>query len=175
MLALLAFPHLRSDEERRRSTRMNHAKQNKLWTCPKCGHSFVTKDIWHSCGTFELDEHFKNKDPIVRSLFDKYRTMVESCGEIVCYPQKTRIVFMVRMRFAGCVTRRTYLQCALLLPDRHEYAPRLHKIEKFGENSYGHYFNIRELRELDRDFLKLIRAAYKVGRQARLKSKKKSA
>ena len=23
-----------------------------LWTCPKCGHSFVTRNIWHSCNRY---------------------------------------------------------------------------------------------------------------------------
>ena len=46
-----------------------------LWKCPKCGAKFKT--------------------------FQKFKRMEESCGPATMIPQKTRVVFMVRMRFAG--------------------------------------------------------------------------
>ena len=33
-------------------------KQNPLWTCIKCGNKFVTKNMWHSCGKYNLDDLF---------------------------------------------------------------------------------------------------------------------
>ena len=30
-----------------------------LWRCGKCGHRFVTKNLWHSCGRYRLADHFK--------------------------------------------------------------------------------------------------------------------
>jgi len=43
-----------------------------LWTCPKCLHRFVARNMWHSCDAYPLSHHFKGKDPIVRELFDGY-------------------------------------------------------------------------------------------------------
>lgn len=150
------------------------SKLNQLWKCPRCGHKFVTKNIWHSCGNYDFDRHFENKEPIVRELFNKYRLMVESCGGVTCYPQKSRIVFMVRMRFAGCNTSRDSLRCALLLPRRYEHAKCLEKIEQYGGNSYGHYFRIQRFQDLDSGFMRLIRKAYEVGQQKSTLPKRKT-
>jgi hypothetical protein len=30
-----------------------------LWTCPKCGHRFVTRNMWHSCSDYSLESHFE--------------------------------------------------------------------------------------------------------------------
>ena len=33
-----------------------------LWTYPKCGYRFVTRNMWHSCSNYSRDDHFKDKD-----------------------------------------------------------------------------------------------------------------
>jgi hypothetical protein len=71
-------------------TKHQHMTKAKgLWTCPECGHKFVTDDVWHSCGNFDFDHHFEGKESIVREMFLKFRRMAESCGAVTCYPQKT--------------------------------------------------------------------------------------
>jgi hypothetical protein len=77
-----------------------------LWKCPRCGHRFVTRKLWHSCVRVPLASHFREKDPIVRELFDRFRELVRTCGPVTVYAQKTRIVFMTRARFAGALPRR---------------------------------------------------------------------
>lgn len=42
-----------------------------LWRCPKCGHRFVTKNMWHSCGRYRIESfgrlgyghHFRLRRP----------------------------------------------------------------------------------------------------------------
>jgi len=43
-------------------------KKPPLWTCPKCGHQFVTRNMSHSCANYPLDYHFAGKDPALRTL-----------------------------------------------------------------------------------------------------------
>ena len=38
-------------------------KKKPLWTCPKCRHKFVTRNMWHSCGRFRVTDHFKGNAP----------------------------------------------------------------------------------------------------------------
>lgn len=45
-------------------------REKPLWTCPECGHAFVTRNLWHSCGRYELDPHFERRDPRVRATFE---------------------------------------------------------------------------------------------------------
>ena len=37
------------------------AQDRPLWRCPECGHTFVTRNLWHSCGRYTLDPHFAGK------------------------------------------------------------------------------------------------------------------
>jgi len=69
-----------------------------LWKCPKCGHRFVTRNLWHSCVRVSLASHFRGKDPIVRKLFDRIRALVRRCGPATVYAQKTRIDYIHHVR-----------------------------------------------------------------------------
>ena len=51
-----------------------------LWICPTCGHPSVTKNMNHSCERHELDEVFRGKTEHVRTLFDRFRAMVDERG-----------------------------------------------------------------------------------------------
>lgn len=100
---------------------MTPAKE--LWTCPECGHQFVTPNMWHSCGTYELSDHFRGKDPQVRELFDHLVEAVEGFGPVTVYAQKTRTVFQVRTRFASIVTRKSWLTPQIWLKRNVDHPP----------------------------------------------------
>jgi hypothetical protein len=72
-----------------------------LWVCPRCGHQLAGRNMWHSCGNYDLEHHFEKRPPLVRDLFDRLRAVIEEIGPVTVEPQKTRIVFLVRVRFAG--------------------------------------------------------------------------
>ena len=139
-----------------------------LWTCPTCGAKFVTANMWHSCGRFRVDDLFAKSDARVVRLYRRFRRMVEACGPVVVIPQKTRLVFMVRMRFAGVYPRRSSLRVGLMLTRALPEDPRLEKIQRFGRASIGHYFRIEREDELDRSMQILIREAYDRGCQKHL-------
>ncbi|MDH3530990.1 MAG: DUF5655 domain-containing protein [Acidobacteriota bacterium] len=139
------------------------ADEKDLWTCPVCGHRFVTENMWHSCGVYDLESHFEGKDPVVRDLFDRYRELVESCGKVVCYPQKTRIVFQKRIRFASCQTRKNSLRCGLILPAKYPNVKNLTKIESYGPRSHGHYFEMNVPEDFDAVFAELVLEAFQAG------------
>ncbi len=145
------------------------AKKRPLWTCPRCGHQFVTRNLWHSCGQYELQDHFEGKLPAVQATFDRLVAAVEACGPVTMYAQKTRIVFMDRVRFAGVITRKRFLYFSLWLRRRVEH-PRLHKVEVFGPDSFGHRFRLERAAEIDPQLEALICEAYEVGRQRHVSS-----
>lgn len=79
-------------------------------------------------------------------------------------PQKTRVVFMVRMRFAGATPRKSYLLCHFVLP-RPIDSDRFQKIEKFSPRCYGHYLPVHSAAELDHDVAAWLQEAYAMGQQ----------
>ena len=135
-----------------------------LWRCPKCGHRFVTANVWHSCGRYRIAEHFRGKPAVVRQAFNAFVGLARSCGPVTVYAQKTRIVIQARVRFAGGRPLGDHFRAALWLRRRASHR-RLTRIESFGSLGYGHYFRLESPADIDRELEALMREAYDIGRQ----------
>jgi hypothetical protein len=120
--------------------------------------------MWHSCGRFSLDALFAKSEPHVPKLFKKFAKMVRACGPVRMIPQKTRAVFQVRVRFAGCYPRKSYLLCAIALPRRRD-SPRFVKIVEYTPHFIAHHFRIYSESELDAEVQSWLHEAYDVGAQ----------
>ena len=140
------------------------ASQPPLWVCPKCGHRFVTANLWHSCSQHDLDDHFVDKDPLVRALFDDLAAAIQSFGPVEIYAQKTRIVFTVRVRFVAVSPRKRWLDGHVWLKRRAD-DPHFRRIELLPPTNYIHHFRLTDPAQLDEDFIALLRESYAVGRQ----------
>jgi hypothetical protein len=136
-----------------------------LWRCPKCGHRFVTRNLWHSCGRYSLAAHFKGKPKVVREIFDRFLDLARACGPVTVYAQRTRIIFQVRVRFGGAVPKKKWLEARLWLKRRAEH-PCLRRVESYGRLGYGHYFRLAQTSDVDMQLAELMREAYLVGEQA---------
>lgn len=130
-----------------------------LWRCPKCGHRFVTRNLWHSCGRFSLARHFAGKSPALRATFRRWVAIARACGPVTVYAQKTRIVLQARVRFAGAVVRAQWLDAGLWLWRRVKH-PRVHHIEDYGRLGYGVHFRLARPSDIDARIVKLMREAY---------------
>ena len=139
-----------------------------LWKCPKCNEQFVTRNMWHSCGKFTLEALFARSEPQVFGLFNRFAEMVRLCGPVTMIPQKSRVAFQVRVRFAGCYPRKSHLICAFALP-RVVDDPRFFKVEKFGPHFVGHSIRVFTDADLDQDLQRWLHEAYDVGAQRHVK------
>jgi hypothetical protein len=135
-----------------------------LWQCPRCGEWFITANMPHSCGKFSLEELFAHSDPQVFQLFRRFEELVRALGPVRMIPQKSRVVFQVRVRFAGAVPRKSYLQCGFGFHRRREH-PRFYKIEQYAPRWFHHYTRVEREEDFDDEFRDWIREAYAVGRQ----------
>ena len=142
-------------------------KHRPLWTCPKCGERFTGKNMWHSCGKFSLDDLFARSEPQVLKLFHQFARMVRASGPVHMIPQKTRVVFQVRMRFAGVTPRKSHLICHFVLPRKIDNE-RFQKIETFNPHCHAHYLRVAEEADLDADVARWLKEAYEVGGQKHL-------
>jgi hypothetical protein len=140
----------------------------ELWTCPRCGARFVTRNLWHGCGDYSVEGFFEGKPARFRELYDAYVRFVEEIGPFEQVPTKTRIAFMVRVRFAGVVRlRKDGLVCGFWLK-RRIASPRLTKIEHLERADWIYEFVLRSPEELDDEVREWLREAYDVGRQTHL-------
>ncbi len=130
-----------------------------LWTCPRCGHRFVTANLWHSCGVHSMSEHFDGKEPHVAAAFDTIVRVAKECGPLEVYAQKSRIVLQNRVRFASVITRKKHLILGLWLDRKIEH-PLFTRYELIGTAGHYPYFEIREASQIDDALRALIRDAY---------------
>lgn len=139
----------------------------QLWQCPRCGERFTTRNQYHSCGKFSLDALFAGSEPHVRELFDRFRAMVEEIGPVTVVPQRTRIAFQVRMRFAALMPQKRALRGHLVLERRSE-SRFFEKIETYSPRNHVHVFVFRTEEDLTPAFRPWIVMAYRVGCQEHL-------
>lgn len=139
-----------------------------LWRCPKCGNYFVTRNLPHSCVRVPLESHFKGKDPIVRKTFNAFLAVLRRSGPVRVVSSKTRITFMVRMRFAGASPQKNALRCgfALLRPARHAAIKRAYRFP--GTKLYAHELRLTHPNQIDAPLRALLAEAYQVGAQKHL-------
>jgi hypothetical protein len=135
-----------------------------LWTCPKCGQSFVTRNMSHSCCQLTEAEFFGGREA-QRALYRAFLAFVERCGPVTVNVNKTRISFQGRARFA-CVDRVTKdgLACHVWLKRRLE-SPRFTKIEAYPRSDYVHNFRLTDAAQLDAEMAAWLAEAYEVGMQ----------
>ncbi len=50
--------------------------------CPRCGARLVTRNLWHSCGTYTLEGLFPTSEPAVLDLARKYVAMLYTLGDV---------------------------------------------------------------------------------------------
>jgi hypothetical protein len=144
------------------------APKRPLWRCPKCGWKFATRNLAHSCVRVPLAEHFRGKDPLVRKTFDALVRALRRNGPLTLVGSKTRITFMVRMRFGGVTPRKNSLPGGffLLRPARH---PLLRLTVRYGR-TFGYRFELTHPKQIDAGFRRLLAEAYAVGQQKHLRA-----
>jgi hypothetical protein len=138
-----------------------------LWRCPRCHERFVTRNLWHSCGKYTLADLFCRSEPHVLKLFKTFAAMVRACGPVHMIPQKTRVVFQVRVRFAGAVPRKTHLLANFALPYRADDS-RFVRIDKYAPHFQAHTFRVESENDLDEHVQAWLRDSYEVGAQTLL-------
>lgn len=142
--------------------------QRPLWYCPKCGKPFANRNQWHSCVRLPVEYHFRGKSAKLRRTFEALARAVRRHGPVRVTVSRTRIEFVVRMRFAGVVVQKGALVVGLILT-RPVRDPRFFRVVSYGPRAYGHQFRLRDPKQVDARLRRYLAEAYRVGRQEHLR------
>jgi hypothetical protein len=104
----------------------------------------------------------------VITLYHHYAGLIREFGPVTVEPKKSGIAFLVRVRFAGAVLRKKWLEARLWLKRPVEH-PCLRRIEKVGARDHIHYFRIESITDMDESFTGFLRESYAIGIQAHLR------
>lgn len=132
-----------------------------LWICPKCGARLVSRNLWHSCGQFTLEALFAGSKPEVLAAARKYVALLESLGDVQILPQKTRLVAVARVRFAGLRPCKDHFMASFAL-HRWLTSPRIAKTVDYGPRWRGHYVRIRSAADLNEELRAWLQESHDV-------------
>ena len=130
-----------------------------VWICPNCHARLISKNLWHSCGNFTIEDLFAGAKPRVLELACKFVSLAQSLGDVQVIPQKTRLVCVARVRFAGLYPRKTGFRVGFALRRwlRHS---RIVKTTDYGPRWRGHFVDIRSEGDLDDELRAWLQEAH---------------
>jgi hypothetical protein len=144
------------------------AAQSPLWTCPRCGARLITRNLWHSCGRFTLEALFARSDPAVVNVARRFIDILRGLGDVQILPQKTRLVCVARVRFAGLTPRKSHFVANFALR-RWLKSSRVARTQDYGPKWRAHFVPIRSVDDLDDELKAWLQESHDlVGRQERL-------
>lgn len=145
---------------------MNKIFEKPFWICPRCGKKFVSRNMWHSCGRFTVEQFFQGKNPQAQKFYKAFHNFVrKNCGPFIVDVAKTRISFQGRARFAGVagVTKEGLIIGFWL--KRKVSSPRFTWVNSPMPNNWVYKLRISDTKELDKELLGWLKEAYEVGMQ----------
>lgn len=114
------------------------SEQRPLWTCPRCGNKFVTRNMWHSCQRWTVEQFLEGKGPRAQALRQRLVELVSECGPFEYTATKNRIGFMVRVRFAGVMSLSEQGMTFAFWLKKRIHSPRFAKVEQYTPRDWGY-------------------------------------
>jgi len=106
-----------------------------------------------------VDDHFSDKRPELRTLYDRLIAMTEKIGPVEQDPKKTSIHLNRKTAFAGIAVRKAHL--VLTIKSDHPInSPRIFKSEQTSAKRYHHEIKLASLKNVDAELRDWLEAAY---------------
>ena len=134
------------------------ARTPPLWTCPVCGRRFAKSKQAHSCRLHSLDQHFRGKDPKLRSIFESLCRALERTGPLRLDAVESTINLISRHHFGGIAVRRDYLRVGFIA-DHEIRDSRISRHERVGSRRVSHHVLVRSTQDLDAQLLRWLAEA----------------
>src|SRR5215813_10325430 len=118
-----------------------------MWTCPKCNALLVQRNMSHSCGDYTVEGFLDGKGDRGKELFWLFVNEYSKIGPVTLHPVKTRVAFMVEVRFAAVnKVGADFIEGHLWLRERIN-CKKFFKIERLKDN-YIHHFRISDEKDI---------------------------
>lgn len=109
--------------------------------------------------TYSVRDHFENKDPSVRALYDQLISLLRTFGAVQEDPKKTSIHLNRKSALAGVETRKD----GLLLNIKSDHpikSPRIEKAEQISTKRFHHKVRITSSNDFDEELKSWLEEAY---------------
>lgn len=109
--------------------------------------------------TYLVNDHFVNKDPSVRALYDQLVSLLSTFGPVEEDPKKTSIHLNRKSALAGIETRKNYFLLTIK-SDHPIKSPRVEKVEKISSRRFYHKVRISSPEDFDDELKTWLKEAY---------------
>jgi len=109
--------------------------------------------------TYSVGDHFVNKDPSVRALYDQLVSLLRTFGPVEEDPKKTSIHLNRKSALAGVETRKNYFLLNVK-SDHPIRSPRIEKAEQVSSKRFHHKVRISSLKDFDEELKAWLKEAY---------------
>ena len=109
--------------------------------------------------TYSVDDHFRNRDPAVRALYNELLSVLRRFGPIEEDPKKTSIHINRKSALAGVETRKD----GLLLNIKSDHpikSPRIERAEQISSKRFHHKVRIASPSDFDEELKTWLQEAY---------------
>ena len=110
---------------------------------------------------FSISQHFENKDPVVKSIYDRILKESRKFGTVIEEPKKTSIHLVNKSAFAGVVIRKSVLILNIKssAPIRHA---RIAKSEQLSASRFHQEVKLTSPDEVDPWLIGWLKEAYAI-------------
>jgi len=129
------------------------------WTCPNCKRTFKNTKQEHSCVVKSLDEHFFNKEPGVRTTYDRLESTLKTFGNFQVSPVINVILFSSESTFLAVKPKSKWLDLEFVLGYKADEFP-IHKTVRVSKTRFAHFVRIQHPEEVDEQLIEWIKKAY---------------
>lgn len=131
----------------------------KPWTCPKCHREFAKQNQQHSCVSYPLANHFKNKD-YAKKLFSCLKQQIAKKIGPVKIESLPCCIHMVSHYTFGAVWA---LRDRIRIDFRTDYkisTKKPHKMIRISPNRFLYYFDLKNTKDIDAELLGWMKQSY---------------
>lgn len=130
-----------------------------FWICPKCERKFSKKNQWHSCVSISVNEHFKNKYPILKEIFYSLQKEIEKFGQIRIDAVKTSINIGGKSQFISIFVLKDSIKIDFIIKRRIQ-SPRFIRVRGPTNNYYTYTLKLKRLTDINDELKEWLQESY---------------
>ena len=129
------------------------------WSCPKCKRIFKHKNQWHSCVRIEAENHFSDKDPNVKKMYEKIVREVRKFGEVNVSPVKSSIMLKSKGTFVAIKPKLGSLDIEFFAEEEINDYPILKSL-RVSKRRVAHLVRLENPKDINKQLLNWLRHSY---------------
>lgn len=132
-----------------------------MWICPKCKRNFRSTNQWHSCKTIDAVDHFKNKPPVIKAIYDKLIATVNKIGPVTINAVKSAIFLKTKSTYIEIKPKKEYVLIAFFLDKEVKEFP-ISRVVQLSKNRFAHVIHLQNPTDINKQVIVWLKESYKL-------------